>query len=288
MMIEFLLWSNCNNHCKFCWQNKIHDQSTILNETEMLDSVTKTIVRIKEIKNYDDVLIVGGEILADYYTSVDKKLEELFVIVKKKIERNEIRYFYINTNLLYDNMINVTNLMNIFIGLRDRIKFTTSYDIFGRFDNQASQDLFLSNLQYIKNKYPDINIVVNSILTKQLIQAIINGEYNYKGLLDKYKLSYINLIPYIPVKDNDEMDTNFKDIIKALSIVNRQNPGYIKHYIDDFDLNQDKILYEYHKDNGYIECTAEYNSCGHNKNFNKVLNGECYICKLKDMFTNCV
>ena len=205
----------------------------------MLKSITEATSRIKQIKNYDDVLIVGGEILEDYYTTVDKKLEELFVILKKKIERNEIRYFYINTNLLYENMINVTNLMNVFIGLRDRIKFTTSYDIYGRFDNEDSKKLFLSNLQYIKNKYPDVNIVVNSILTKQLIKAIINGEYDYKEILDKYKLSYINLIPYIPVKDNNEMDTNFKDIIKALSIVNKHNPGYIKHYIDDFDLNQD-------------------------------------------------
>lgn len=286
MMIEFLLWSNCNNNCKFCWQNKIHDLSTILNEEEMLDSLKQAISKIKEIKNGDDLLIVGGEVLADYYYTVDKKLDELFVIVKKKMERNEIRYFYINTNLLYDNLINVTALMNIFIGMRDRIKFTTSYDVYGRFDNEDAKKLFFENIRVLKEKYPDINIVVNSILTKQLIDNIITGEYNYKQMIDEYNLSYINLIPYIPVKDDNSMNTNFNDIIKALSIVNQQDPGYIKHYIDDFDLNQNKILYEYHKDKGYVECTAEYNICGHNKNFMKVLNGECYICKLKDMFTN--
>ena len=54
------------------------------------------------------------------------------------------------------------------------------------------------------------------------------------------------------------MDVTFKDIIKVLAAQEKIEPGYINRYIDDFDLNQNKILYEYHKDKGYVECTAEY------------------------------
>ena len=102
--------------------------------------------------------------------------------------------------------------------------------------------------------------------------------------IKKFGVKYINYIPYIPVEDDNSMDVTFKDIIKVLAAQEKIEPGYINRYIDDFDLNQNKILYEYHKDKGYVECTAEYAECHHNENFKKVLGNECYICKLKDVF----
>jgi len=93
---------------------------------------------------------------------------------------------------------------------------------------------------------------------------------------------YVNFIPYIPVNDDRCMDISWSHIIMFLEEVNKVFPGYLEHYVADFNDNQNKILYEYHKDKGFEECTAEYNACGHNKNFSKVISdGTCYICALK-------
>ena len=197
------------------------------------------------------------------------------------LKKDKIRYLYINTNLIYKNRNNLDYLLyNIVINHLDtRLKFTTSYDIFGRFKNYESEKLFLENLKYIYKYYPKINVVVNAIITKQLV----NSDFNWDKFQKDYNIKYINFIPYIPINDNRSMDVTFKDIVKVLAREKKKHPGLIKFYINDFDLNQDKILYEYHKDKGFIECTAKYAECGHNENFKKVLGDECYICKLKDI-----
>ncbi len=100
-------------------------------------------------------------------------------------------------------------------------------------------------------------------------------------------VKYVNLIPYIPVPDDDSMTPSWGQVIAALVNADKEIPGYLDHYIDDYDLNQNKILYEYHVGQGYVECTAEYLPCRHNKNFTKATpDGSCYICELKKEFRN--
>lgn len=295
-MREYILWSNCNNCCKFCWQQKKHDFTTFLNEQEMVQSIETTMLELDKISNGDDVLLVGGEILNPYFDSVDDKLHELIDKCVDMIKNDKIRFLYINTNLLYTNIKNLTYLLESFNGIEERLKFTTSWDKFGRFTHKSgerfgAEEIFIGNIRGLNHRYPKMNIVINVIITKQLIESfdtpyIENNSIRWMASLkhDYYVVKYINYIPYIPVSNDRSMDVTFKDIIKVLAAQEKLQPGYINRYIDDFDMNQNKVLYEYHKDKGYVECTAKYADCHHNENFKKVLGGECYICKLKEVF----
>jgi MoaA/NifB/PqqE/SkfB family radical SAM enzyme len=280
MMQEFILWSNCTNKCDFCWQYKKQDKETILNHEEMKQSIKAVSDMIDKINNGDDVLLVGGEILANYDAEVSKELKKLFTKCIGMIRNNKVRYLYINTNLLYKDISNLVFLLESISGYEERLKFTTSFDIYGRFKNNESEKIFLNNLRFIAEHYPKVNIVVNSIITKQLVET----DFDFDKFKKEYGIKYINFIPYIPVKDDRSMDTDFKGIVKVLAKCEKQKPGFLKFYIDDFDLNQNKKLYEYNKYKGYVPCTAELAECHHNKNFKKVLGDECYICKLKEVF----
>lgn len=279
-MQEFILWSNCTNQCDFCWQNIKHDEETFLTPIEMIQSIQKVQDKLCTINDGDDVLLVGGEILANYDINVSKHLQKLFTDCIEMLKSNTIRFLYINTNLIYEDRNNLTFLLDQIAGYEDRLKFTTSFDIYGRFKNKKSLDLFFNNLEYITKQYPKINIVVNCIITKQLVET----DFDFDQFQKKYKIKYINFIPYIPVANNRTMDTDFKGIVKVLAKQEKKMPGFLKFYIDDFDLNQNKILYEYKKSKGYVTCTSAVAECHHNENFKKVLNGECYICKLKEVF----
>lgn len=280
-MQEFLLWENCTNKCDFCWQCKINDQTTFLNEKEMILSIKETCKMLDSVvKKGDDILLVGGEILNSYYNAVDKELQNLIDKCVNMIKNKYIRFLYINTNLIYDNRVNLEYLFNAIKGYEDKLKFTSSYDIYGRFKDDKVKNVFLENLLFIKEKYPKINTVINCIITKQLAES----NFDITRFKIKYGLKHINLIPYIPVLDNRCMDVSFKDIVKVLARAEKNQHGYIDFYIKDFDYNQDKILYQYHKNTGYKECTSKYLDCHHNENFKKVLNGDCFICKLKEVF----
>lgn len=296
-MREFILWSNCNDCCKFCWQQKKHDLTTFLNEQEMIESIETTMLALNKINDGDDVLLVGGEILNHYFDSVDNKLYSLIDKCVDMIKENKIRFLYINTNLMYKDIRNLIYLLSAFTfnKIETRLKFTTSYDVYGRFfdfhtvgcfELSKTEGYFFQNLRFVNN-FEKFNVVINSIITKQLVEKLDDNycKYQYKTLSEDYPVvKYINFIPYIPVVDDRSMDVAFKDIIKVLAAQEKIQPGYINHYIDDFDFNQNKVLYEYHKDKGYVECTAKYAECHHNENFKKVLGDECYICKLKEVF----
>lgn len=280
MMREFILWSNCTNQCDFCWQYKKHDIDTILDKKEMIESIQSVKKKINsDINIGDDVLLVGGEILANYDDKVSAALQNLIDICINKIKNGTIRYLYINTNLIYEDKTNLVFLLNKIRGYEEHLKFTTSFDIHGRFKNENSRKIFLNNLDFICFKYPNINIVVNSIITKQLVDT----KFDFEAFKKKYRIKYINFIPYIPIKDDRTMDTDFNGIISVLAKCEKKHHGFLKFYIDDFDLNQNKVLYEYKKNKGYVICTSKLSPCHHNENFKKILNGECYICKLKEV-----
>lgn len=293
-MQEFILWSNCTNHCDFCWQCKMHDISTVLTTEEMVASIFQVYHKIKyEINDGDDVLLVGGEILNSYSQTTDEAIKMLIDTCVSLVKEDKIRYLYINTNLIYENRTNLDYLLTSFNGIEDRLKFTTSYDTYGRFKSKKDikYKLWRDNIKHIKECYPKINVVINIIITKDLVFHLkMFQKYgpSWSEVIDKFQQDtgarYINFIPYIPVPDNRSMDVTFKDIVKVLAAEEKRKPGYINFYINDFDNNQDKILYEYHKDKGYVECTAKYSECHHNENFKKVLGDECYICKLKEVF----
>lgn len=284
-MREYILWSNCNNCCKFCWQQKKQDITTFLKPEDMIKSIKTTLLELDKTEKGDDVLLVGGELFCSYGIEVDNAIKNLVDKCIDLLKKDIIRFVYINTNLLghMDNRIYLLDRISQ-EQLEDRLKFTTSYDIYGRFANDKFKDNFCENLRYIREKYPKVNIVINIIITKQLAQSTEMIGILHNLFIKKFGARYINYIPYIPVEDDNSMNVTFRDIIKVLAAQEKIKPGYINRYIDDFDLNQNKILYEYHKDKGYVECTAKYAECHHNENFKKVLGDECYICKLKDVF----
>ena len=61
---EFLLWANCGNNCKFCWQKHLNQKDKFLNEQQKLDSLraVKRFLSSNEYENGNHVLLVGGEL----------------------------------------------------------------------------------------------------------------------------------------------------------------------------------------------------------------------------------
>ena len=165
---EFLLWNNCGNNCTFCHQ-RAHERR-IDDKILTSDEQIRSLLLCREFldttfENGNHILLVGGEIFDIQNEQVKKVLIDLIIHIKEKMCKNEIELLYINTNLLYEN----TDLLDWFLslyetnGLIERIKFTTSYDIVGRFTSKARELLFYKNLKRLTDTYADIKIVVNTV-----------------------------------------------------------------------------------------------------------------------------
>ena len=281
-MYEFLLWSNCANSCKFCWQKKLGKTETLLTDDEMRESIAEAKKIINDLP-FSDILIVGGEVFCTHTPEVDNDLKDLFEFIAGRIKEGKTRLMYANSNLIYHDLSVIESLIRTFDGMEDKLRLTTSYDIYGRYGSGRDRQLFQNNLSYLANAYPKAGIVVNSILTKQMCEAILEGKYDINEFTAKYHVMYVNLIPYIPVVYGDEMTASWNTIKQALMMIEIKSPHYIRYYVSQIDFKQPRTLREYRKGEGFSECTSKYLDCGHNANYTTVTgDGSCFCCKLRD------
>lgn len=276
---EFLLWDNCTNNCSFCFQR---ENPRIFNKSkrqEILDE-TLSFIQSDKFEKGSHILICGGEIFDKPQDSL--QLNHFFTKIISLMLNDIIDLLYINTNLIYkdkcclDFLLRNIKANNLF----DRLKFTTSYDLAGRFKTKESEELMLQNLTWVKNIYPDCKVVVNTILTKQICNAILNRSFSIKDFIQKYKC-WVNLLPYIIY--NKELSATRGEIFSALKEVDKDVSGYLDYYIPNMSITQEKLLYLY-KDGKFEFCSCKMAECGHSINFKRYSDkGTCFCCDLKEI-----
>ena len=285
-MKEFLLWSNCANNCKFCWQKKLAKPEMWLTEEEKLQSIEACKKEIAALP-YTDILIVGGEVYNVHSEPVNKALIDLFNYIADRVREGLTRQLYANSNMIHKDTRILEALIKSFTGIEDKLRLTTSYDIYGRFGLDSDRALFLLNLSNITLKYPKVSILVNTILTKQACDAILSGSFDVEEFSRKYRVAAVNLIPYIPISPDDEMVATPDEIFQTLTYVGGKSPHYHNYYVKQMDFRQPRVLKEFHKSEGYVECTSKYLECGHNENYLRPLNtGECFCCAISKLLDN--
>lgn len=273
-MVEFVLWSNCNMKCEFCWQRKLYP---FLYKQDMLKSIQLVRSWIQNnLVEGSDVLIVGGELFVADEEAMNE-LIELFRELAFLANIKKVRLIYFNTNLTHNNIDKIDEIIDIFkqFQVLDRLKFTTSYDTYGRFTKQQ-QELWLQNLQHFENS--GANIVINTILTRQQCELL-----NKNGFKDwPVKNTKISYLPYIG-KPGDEMQPSKELLYNTLLRYYRERPEEFVLYCRTFLLKQQKILFEY-KNGKLVDSLEDTSPCGHNVNFCKVLDDKtCYLCLLEQI-----
>ena len=302
---EFLLWNNCGNNCTFCHQ-RAHERR-IDDKILTPDEQIRSLLLCREFldttfENGNHILLVGGEIFDIQNEQVKKVLIDLIIHIKEKMCKNEIELLYVNTNLLYEN----TDLLDWFLslyetnGLIKRIKFTTSYDMVGRFTSKARELLFYKNLKRLTDTYTDIKIVVNTVLTKEACKRICEdkfgadylleylqnqgkNEHTIKQWIDYFKVK-INTIPYIILDYDKALSApTKKEVFETLLHIDAIIPGYLQEYSDNIGLKQEKLLFEYNKiNNSFVFCSSKMGNCGHSVNFQQSFGDskECFPCQI--------
>lgn len=277
-IFEFLLWDNCNNHCKFCFQR---DNPRLFNQSQRKKILDDTISFIESDKfdKGSHVLICGGEIFDKPTDFPD--LNVFFAKIDSFMANGTIDLLYLNTNLIYEDVSGLCFVLDMMKDKFNRLKFTTSYDLYGRFNKKFDETLFFMNLKWLKEHFPDCNVVVNTILTKQTCEKIINKEFSIKEFMEDYDC-WINLIPYIVY--DEKMSATRTQIFSALQTVENENLGYLQRYIPNISIEQEKDLFVY-RNGDYHFCSCDLSDCGHSINFKRYSKEKtCFCCDLKEVF----
>lgn len=275
---EFLLWDNCNNNCKFCFQRK---NPRLFNQNQRKKILDDTISFIKSdrFEKGSHVLICGGEIFDKPSDFSD--LNVFFAQIDGLMADGTIDLLYLNTNLIYEDVSGLCFVLDMMKDKFDRLKFTTSYDLYGRFNKKFDETLFFMNLKWLKEHFPNCNVVVNTILTKQTCEKILNETLNPREFMNNYQC-WVNFVPYIIY--DESMSASKGEIFGALAKIDTICPNYLEQYIPNITIEQEKKLY-YYQNGEYVYCSCELSDCGHAVNFKRYSkDGTCFCCDLKNVF----
>ncbi len=158
--ITVYLHKECTLDCSFCFQkhSKFLKSLTCLDFNKVYDSIHKA----TEVKDLN-INFTGGELFFS-----EKVIDDLIILIDKL--RQEYNLHIVPSSCLICNM----NLCYKFIDYLykyDLIKdFSTSFDFKTRFKHDSIAKLWYKNLIDLQNRYPKLNIIVNTIITNELIE----------------------------------------------------------------------------------------------------------------------
>lgn len=175
--IQFELWKDCSNGCKFCFNrgqkdvNKIESLKFVL---EKMDS--------PEMDKYNEIGFIGGEFFDTQLddNNVKQLFYKLFDKCIDKINNGKLNTIYIATALLFNMEKHLFPLLNYLNQHKvlDKVLLCTSYDLKYRFYTLQRKCIWENNMKLLHKHYPILKLHTETIVSGFFINAILNGEFN--------------------------------------------------------------------------------------------------------------
>ena len=192
--LQFELWKDCNNNCRFCFSRLQKDVDKVKSMEEIYKILSSSIVQ-----EYDIIGFIGGEFFNGQIKTTEIH-DNFYLLIDKIIEylkKNTIKKFYITATLIqksHDDLIEFLDYIN-FHNLIDRILLCTSYDVKYRFHNNIGKELWEQSIKLLHNKYPFLKIHTEIICTQALINSMINHEFDLVKFKKEFNVSVDFLEP---------------------------------------------------------------------------------------------
>ena len=302
-MVQYSLWANCSNACKFCL---IKDKD-ILNKQRQLQSIEAIRKNIDYIDWKDKfsagISLLGGEI----YFITDREIQEAYLqlvddIIEKilKVSQNPNRRYSTVTNgiynptFLYKVVDRIVNKSSIKL-----VDMNFSYDLKYRFKNEKDASTVLKTIREFHDRY-DYGVGVQMILTQYVIDMWKECKFEVNDFINK-NIPGNNLQFLYPHPINKNLpplsDFNFKreDLFEFLAYLKEVNYDVFRSFILS---TMNSGTYKY---NGYspfskyfndvsdqpklLEERSEFLSCGHSKLYQCYSNSKaCMLCDIQALY----
>lgn len=275
---EFIVWSDCNNKCEFCWAMiKENSLTKLVTHDEKRKSIVELNNKIAQIPDeHIHFMVAGGEMF--YEQNSYEYTDHLAVVISNYLLSGKIKALSFNSNLIYKDLESISDFILALLELDTgvNIALVTSYDVAGRFKDEADRLLMLDNLDIITYSYPDLTVVVNTVLTSDMCEQICSGKFDPKEFERRYRV-HLNFVPYIVLEERLAPSKNL--LFKTYDILTQIYPP--TDYVHQFDKLK-RYVYRYQKGKGFSDYYSGNLACGHGFNFSKILeSGECFICEYK-------
>lgn len=177
--IQFELWPDCYTGCEYCYLKGTPRITTIKDKSKNIYQTVMDIINPELMKDYNAVGLIGGEFFQGQLAGVKTEWQDLIVTLSKLLDEEEIKEVWLATSLIFDDLADFKQTLDILtkyeLKENQRITICTSYDTIGRFRNENCLDIWKRNMQWIKENYPQVSIHIQTILTQDTIEKLIDN-----------------------------------------------------------------------------------------------------------------
>lgn len=179
--IQYELWKDCRNGCKFCFNKGQPD----VNKIESLNYVM-TKLQDKEVDLYNEIGFIGGEFFDNQLENDDvrRMFYDLFMVCKdKKFEK-----IYVTTSLLFNIETYLIPFLHYLkdIGLMEKTLLCTSWDSWGRFHTEKQSKLWEENVLLLHELFPTLKIHTETIVTQAFINDVLEDRFSIKKFSERF------------------------------------------------------------------------------------------------------
>lgn len=237
-VVQFEIWSECNNTCPFCYNRK---QMKFISNEEKIERIQKIINFISDkekMKKHDGIAIIGGELFQGQLSDINVKSKwlELMHIINQQLESKSINNFWVASALLRNDLTDCFDTIDCFTNKAD-VMLCTSYDTVGRFINEEQKQLWFDNLKRIREKYPEIRLHSQIVCTQSFIEDVLNETFKIQDVIEKYNMRIDFSDPWVGYyyktkQEFEEKNPNFfpkrKDFLKLLRYLHENTSMHVE------------------------------------------------------------
>ena len=190
--MQFELWKDCKNNCKFCFNKCLPD-------IDKIDNLDYIISKLNDVfsDNFNEIGFIGGEIFDDQLKDkeVHDKFYQMFSIVISKAQANKIKKIYITSSLLFSDLAYLNEFLIIMqkSNVLDKMLLCTSFDTVGRFHTKEHLQLWKTNMKWLKTNFPILTLHTEIIVTQDFIEQVLSEKFD----IIKFQNEYSTTIDYL-------------------------------------------------------------------------------------------
>lgn len=201
--LQFELWQNCNNGCKFCYLNGSRVISSPEKQIKDIEKV-RSIINSDKLKNYNSIGLIGGEFFQGQLDNPEVKKHWLLLMkdMANYLEKGILKECWITASLMSDDLSDLYESFDLFPKDK-KILISTSYDEKGRFKSEEQKQVWLNNIKLVHERYPQAMVHTQIIVTQSFLDRVLADDSIIKEIM---KYSGVDFkLPGLMRKDYDKL-----------------------------------------------------------------------------------
>ena len=323
-IIQYEIWKECKNRCKFCFLSK--DNICTPKEVK-ISGIKNAIENIKkDIENnkIDGAAIIGGDFWQGEISDNEIRTEffKLIDLCLANLKNGNLNEIWLSATLTIGDQKDLYRALDMYNEMipdeekeNKRLWICTSYDTIGRFHTPKMLETWEYHMRKIGNEYPKVLKNTSLIITNDLVKKTLSGEFNFKNFEKEFGTQIYMKTPSHYFEDWEEGKTKFNEIVgdfflerkttmEFLQKLNESVPDVLNKIMNnnlranilighnnegDFD-----VMVRDQKDIHKNICTigaeednekAQIMKCGHERQYKCYIDSDkCFMCDLQKIF----